>query len=167
MSLEKQIAKIKFLTYGALAVAVLGFILLIVGLIASAVVIDVLGVLLMIAGIGIALYIYPEVKKYEKIKCARNEILNAKCLSEIELANKLHVTERKARELIDVCFRKGHVAGYVRKGQKIYHHEEYANESERSGKSGVAIECENCGANFKGVSGEVNECPYCRSFINA
>jgi predicted Zn-ribbon and HTH transcriptional regulator len=58
------------------------------------------------------------------------------------------------------------VPGYIRKGQKIYHHEEYAEESSRAGKVIVAVDCPNCGANFKGVSGEPSQCPYCGSYIN-
>lgn len=166
MDLDKKISLVKIVTYGALGVAGLGFIFLIIGIIAGVILLDAAGVVLLVGGIAFAIYEYPDVAKYNKIKLARNEILNAKSLTEAQLANKLSVPERKARELIDFCFRKGCVPGYIRKGQKIYFHEEYATESIKEGKTVIAVDCENCGANFKGVSGEPNECPYCRSFIN-
>ncbi len=166
MDLEKKISFVKMTLYLALGLAGVGLIVLIVGLIAGAVVADIIGVLLLVLGVALVIYQYPDLAKYTNLKAARDEILGAKSLTEVQLANKMHLTERKARELIDQCFRKGHVPGYIRKGQKIYFHEHYAEESESCGKKVVAVNCENCGANFKGVVGEPNECPYCRSYIN-
>lgn len=166
MNFERIFARIKFCMYTALVLAGIGFIMLIVGLIAKSVVLDIFGILFMLGGGALFVYVYPEEAKYAKIKKARDYILEQKCVTEAQLASHLSTTETKARGLIDVCFRKGCVPGYIRKGQKIYHHEEYAQEKEKAGKTIVAVNCPNCGANFKAVSGEPGECPYCGSYIN-
>lgn len=166
MDFQKLFARIKAFLYVSLGAIGLGVLLLIIGIIAKNVVLDIVGVLLAIGGGALFIYEYPDKAKYTKIKKARDVILSKKSVSEYELANALGIKERDARGLIDVCFRKGCVPGYIRKGQTIYHHEEYALEEEKTGKTVVAVDCPNCGANFKGVQGVPNECPYCRSFIN-
>jgi predicted Zn-ribbon and HTH transcriptional regulator len=167
MDFEKIFKWLNIVTYGALVLAGLGLILLVVGLIASMIELDVVGVLFIAGAIFAVVYFYPEKAKYQRIKKAKEVILSKKCVTENELAIALSVTEKIARECIDICFRKGCVPGYIRKGQKIYHHEKYAEESSMAGKVIVAIDCHNCGANFKGVSGEPSQCPYCGSYINA
>jgi hypothetical protein len=166
MNFEKIFAKIKFCVYTAMALAGLGFILLVIGLIAKSVLLDVFGILFILGGGALFIYVYPEQAKYSKIKKARDYILSQVCVTEVQLANQLSTTETKARGLIDFCFRKGCLPGYIRKGQKIYHHEEYAEEKAKAGKEIVAVDCPNCGANFKAVKGEPGECPYCGSYIN-
>lgn len=164
---DKNFSKLKFLLLTGAVLVVLGFVLLIVGLIAGKVGLDILGAFVLIGGLALALYLLPEAVQSQKILKAKDEILASKSITEYELAKKLSVKERQARELIDICFRKGHVPGYIRRGNKIYFHDEYALESEKQGKTAIAVDCPNCGANFKGVQGEPCECPYCRSFINA
>lgn len=166
MDFDKIFAKIKFFTYTAMAIAGLGALLLLIGIIAQSIGLDIIGILSIIGGIGLFFYVYPEQAKYSKIKKARDYILSQKIISESELAAALSVRESEARCLMDVCFRKNCIPGYIRKGQKIYHQTEYAKEKQNAGKTIIAIDCPNCGANFKGVGGEPNECPYCGSFVN-
>ncbi len=167
MNFEKIFKMIKMLTYVAIAGAGLGVLLLIIGIIASSAGFVVFGLLFIIGGIALFFYVYPETAKYQKIKKARDYILDRDCVTDTELATVLGVTETKARGIIDVCFRKGCVTGYVRKGQKIFNNQYFVSEQEKAGKITVAIDCPNCGANFKGIQGQPNECPYCRSFVNA
>lgn len=167
MNFERIFNMIKILTYVAMVGAGLGVLLLLIGIIAGSVGLIIFGVLFVVGGVALFFYVYPETAKYKKIKRARDFILARRSVSETELALGIGIKETSARGLIDVCFRKGCVPGYIRKGQRIIHHEELAVEERRKGKETVAIDCPNCGANFTGVSGQPNECPYCRSYVNA
>lgn len=166
MKLQKKLKLEKILLRASMVTAIIGIALLIVGIVASLWGLDVLGVFLFLVGVTLAIYEVPEISNCKKCVSANDIILSRDCISEQELANLLSINEKQARELIDQCFRKGNVDGYVRVGQKVYRQEKYVAEKQAEGKIIKAINCPNCGASIKGVVGEPTECPYCRTYTN-
>lgn len=74
-----------------------------------------------------------------------------------EISAQLSMNERQIRGILDECFRKGYLNGYIRRGDSIFRNEAVAPEDKVH-----AVECIYCGAKFtyKGLTGI---CPYCGS----
>ena len=71
------------------------------------------------------------------------------------IAAQLSKSEKSVRGLLDECFRKGYLEGYLRHGDFIS-----VNEAKASEEKLHAGECKYCGANFS-YKGEIAVCPYC------
>jgi hypothetical protein len=71
------------------------------------------------------------------------------------IASQLSKSEKSVRGLLDECFRRGYLEGYIRQGDGIALNEAKAPEEKRH-----AAECKYCGAKFS-YQGELAVCPYC------
>ena len=71
------------------------------------------------------------------------------------IASQLSKSEKSVRGLLDECFRRGYLEGYIRQGDAIALNEATAPEEKRH-----AAECKYCGAKFS-YQGELAVCPYC------
>ena len=69
------------------------------------------------------------------------------------IASQLSKSEKAVRDLLDECFRKGYLSGYVRQGDTIAPNEATTPKEK-------AAECKYCGAKFA-YSGDLAICPYC------
>ncbi|MBE5741920.1 MAG: hypothetical protein E7360_01215 [Clostridiales bacterium] len=165
--IQRKKEMIKFIMKVGIGLFFGGILLTLIGLIAQKTALTVVGVLVLIIGAFLYVYEMPvvhEIKELEKVcDCVKSKGVS----TEKDIASQLSVTEKKARDLIDKAFRAEMLLGYVRKGQSVYLYEEYVSQKEQSGKIAIAINCQSCGASFKGFKGEVNQCPYCASCYNA
>ena len=72
-----------------------------------------------------------------------------------EIASQLSKSEKEVRSLLDTCFQKGYLSGFVRKGDELA-----LNAAQAPSEKLHAAECQYCGAKFT-YKGTDAVCPYC------
>ena len=75
-----------------------------------------------------------------------------------EISAQLSKPEKAVRGMLDQCFQKGYLVGYVRKGDEIF-----LNEARAPEETLHAAVCPSCGAKYTYKAGEQPVCPYCGS----
>lgn len=119
--------------------------------------------LLMAAGIAFAVtgfYATPIVWVNYGNKAAQKRVVFAvekeHLLTVQSIASQLSKTDKEVRDLLDACFSKNYLQGYVRLGDTIAPNEAKAPQERR-----YAAECRYCGAKFSYAGNDPAVCPYC------
>ena len=165
MDTKKRFKLLTICMWASLAVALIGFIVLIVCAIKAAIIGIAVGVVLMLGGFALTGFTWYWRIDGKQLMSVVNAITKKGIEDIDEIAKACKLTGDDTRSLIGRCISNGDIVGYIRIGNKVVKEEEYKAEAEAAATQEKAVKCPGCGATFV-AEGDVDRCPYCGTFIN-